>query len=58
MEAITLIPLGGAGGELQLPGDYLYGDDREPFMEAGMWGLLRVYATDDVNAKLLPLPTK
>jgi len=56
MEAITLIPLGGAGGELQLPGDYLYGDGREPFFEAGMWGLLRVYALGDTKAGLLTLP--
>jgi FtsP/CotA-like multicopper oxidase with cupredoxin domain len=31
-----------AGGPLALPGDYLYGDHREPYREAGMWGILRV----------------
>jgi hypothetical protein len=58
LEAITLMPLGGAGGALRLPGDYLYGDHREPFREAGLWGLLRVYAANDAAAELLPLPTK
>jgi hypothetical protein len=32
-----------AGGRELLPGDYLYGDHREPFRDAGLWGLLRVY---------------
>lgn len=58
LEAITVMPVGGAGGALRLPGDYLYGDHREPFREAGLWGLLRVYAVDDIDAKLLPLPTQ
>jgi manganese oxidase len=56
LEAITIVPLGGAGGALGLPGDYLYGDHREPFREAGLWGLMRVYAADDTAAELLPLP--
>jgi FtsP/CotA-like multicopper oxidase with cupredoxin domain len=42
LEARTLVLEGGAGGPDRLPGDYLYGDHREPFHEAGMWGLLRV----------------
>ncbi|MBI4303260.1 MAG: DUF4399 domain-containing protein, partial [Chloroflexi bacterium] len=33
---------GGAGGISGLPGDYLYRDNRNPFLEAGMWGILRV----------------
>lgn len=44
LEAITVVPLGGAGGEAGLPGDYLVGDHREPFREAGLWGVLRVYS--------------
>lgn len=44
LEAITLVPLDGAGGEGGQPGDYLYGDHREPFREAGLWGGLRVYS--------------
>ena len=36
------------------PGDYLYGDHREPYREAGLWGLFRVYARNDVRAAVLP----
>jgi hypothetical protein len=56
LEAITIQPLGGAGGALGLPGDYLYGDHRELFREAGLWGLMRVYAVDEAGVGLLPLP--
>lgn len=58
LEAITLIPQGGAGGAAGLPGDYLYGDHREPFREAGLWGLLRVYSRDEAEAALVPLPVQ
>lgn len=34
--------LGGAGGELQAPGEYLYMDRRMPFLEGGTWNILRV----------------
>ena len=43
-EAITLQLEGGAGGPDHLPGDYVYGDHRAPYMQAGLWGLFRVYA--------------
>jgi manganese oxidase len=33
---------GGAGGLMRGVGDYYYGDMRRAFMQAGMWGLLRV----------------
>ncbi|MEA2640415.1 MAG: hypothetical protein QOF51_1809, partial [Chloroflexota bacterium] len=46
LEAVTLQLDGGAGGTDSLPGDYLYGDHREPFRDAGLWGLLRVYPAD------------
>lgn len=55
LEAVTLMPDGGAGGPAHLAGDYLYGDHREPFREAGLWGLLRVYPTE-TQARLQPLP--
>jgi FtsP/CotA-like multicopper oxidase with cupredoxin domain len=42
LEAITLAVT--AGGDERLPGDYLYGDHREPFREAGLWGIFRVAA--------------
>lgn len=56
LEAITIVPVVGAGGAMGLPGDYLYGDHREPFREAGLWGLLRVYAQDETDVGLLALP--
>ena len=33
-----------SGGTERLPGDYLYGDHREPYREAGLWGVFRVRA--------------
>jgi hypothetical protein len=55
LEAITLTPVGGAGGEDHVPGDYLYGDHREPYREAGLWGLFRVVAPGDSRTKIRPL---
>ncbi|MGI8686809.1 MAG: multicopper oxidase domain-containing protein [Acidimicrobiales bacterium] len=46
----------GAGGPDRLPGDYLWGDHREPFREAGLWGLFRVLAPGAAEATLRPLP--
>lgn len=43
-----------AGGDEQLPGDYLYGDHREPYREAGLWGILRVYPRGE-RATVRPL---
>src|SRR5205814_7512541 len=31
-----------AGGPEELPGQYLYGDHRGPYLEGGLWGWLRV----------------
>ena len=45
----------GAGGRASGPGDYIYGDHREPYREPGIWGLLRVYPGD--VATLRPLPS-
>jgi len=48
--------LGDAGGPAQLAGDYLYGDHRAPYQEAGLWGLFRVYKHDaTAKTKLLHL---
>lgn len=41
-ESINAWVVGGAGGSLQAPGDYFYGDLRRPFTQAGMWGIQRV----------------
>lgn len=37
--------VGGAGGDIEAPGDYLFLDRRQPFMEWGLWMIVRV--TDD-----------
>jgi manganese oxidase len=34
--------IGGAGGRGSQTGDFFYGDNRRPFTEGGMWGVLRV----------------
>lgn len=56
MEALTLT-LNGAGGPGGIPGDYLYGDHREPYREAGLWGLFRVHAPGAQGVKIRPFPT-
>lgn len=44
--------VGGAGGDIAAPGDYLFIDRRQPFLEAGLWNLLRVTeGADAVPAK-------
>ena len=52
LEVLTLFLTAGPSGQA---GDYLYGDHREPYRQAGVWGLLRVYSSGDLNATLLPL---
>lgn len=37
--------VGGAGGTTRASGDYLYGDMRQHFAEAGIWGIFRVFPT-------------
>jgi FtsP/CotA-like multicopper oxidase with cupredoxin domain len=44
LEALTIQPIGGAGGRQHVPGDYVYGAVRGPYRDAGLWGLLRVHA--------------
>ena len=36
--------IGGAGGDNGKPGDYMFNDHRQPFLEAGLWGILAVSA--------------
>jgi hypothetical protein len=55
MEALTLILTDGAGGSGRLPGDYLYADHREPYREAGLWGIFRVHDAHATTARLRPL---
>jgi hypothetical protein len=54
-ETIDADMIGGAGGRDRMIGDLLYGDLRRPFLQAGMWGLVRVLDPADVKADLKPL---
>lgn len=54
LEAITLHLEGGAGGAERLPGEYEYGDHRQPYREAGMWGVFRVACPGDITLRRLP----
>ena len=57
LEAVTLDLEGGAGGTARLAGDYLYGNHREPYREAGQWGILRVHRRGSASSSgLRPLP--
>jgi manganese oxidase len=53
MEALTFVITESAGGPGRLGGDYVYGNHREAYHEAGQWGIFRVY--DRSPAKLRPL---
>jgi hypothetical protein len=55
-EVVDIRIASGAGGLSQAPGDYLYGDHRGPYIEAGLWGVLRVHATHDQQAEIRALP--
>ena len=55
LEALNVVLDHGAGGRAGLPGDYLYGDHREPYREAGLWGIFRVYQPEASSANLRPL---
>jgi hypothetical protein len=56
LEALTLMLTHGAGGEAALGGAYLYGDHREPYREAGLWGIFRVHGDGATGVDLKPLP--
>jgi manganese oxidase len=43
----------GAGSGMSAIGDFLFGDGRVPFIEAGLWGILRVFNTG--QGGILPL---
>ena len=55
MEALTLTLADGAGGPGGFPGNYLYGDHREPYREAGLWGIFRVHDPHAAATQLRPL---
>lgn len=46
--AINMRFVGGAGGDIAAPGDYLFLDRRQPFMEWGLWNILRVTAEEQL----------
>jgi hypothetical protein len=46
--------VGGAGGPSRFPGDYAYRDSRQPWTQAGMWGILRVQVSG--SGGIIPLP--
>jgi hypothetical protein len=54
--SLTIIPVGGAGGDEALSGTYEFGAHREPYREAGMTGRLVVYEPSTAVPGLLPLP--
>ena len=58
LDTLTIVAQWGAGGRTGLAGDYVYGDHREPFRVAGLWGLLRVYAEGQSGTGLQPLPDR
>jgi hypothetical protein len=41
-EVLNVVPNFGAGGNAQLPGNYLWLNHRQPYTEAGQWGYFRV----------------
>lgn len=43
LESITVVPVGGAGGDAEVPGTYEFGNHREPYREAGMTGTIVVH---------------
>lgn len=49
----------GAGSEIETTGDFMFYDMRQPFLEAGLWGLLRVLPAGDPSLPELvdPLTT-
>ncbi|HSR69552.1 MAG TPA: multicopper oxidase domain-containing protein [Acidobacteriota bacterium] len=44
---VDAVLVGGAGGDAGATGDFIFGDRRQPLMEAGMWGIIRV--TDEAT---------
>ncbi|MGH9275587.1 MAG: multicopper oxidase domain-containing protein, partial [Acidimicrobiales bacterium] len=56
LESLTLVPVGGAGGEARLTGTYAFGNHREAFREAGIEGELIVHdACREIVPRVPPL---
>ena len=56
LDVLDLDLHGGAGGTAQQPGDYVLGNHREAYRQAGQWGILRVLGCDDDSDSLTTLP--
>ncbi|HKT04459.1 MAG TPA: hypothetical protein VJT31_33505, partial [Rugosimonospora sp.] len=54
-ETMEVELVGGAGDTSGYSGDYRYGDGRQPFTEAGMWGIFRVLPSEPTVAGLARL---
>ena len=52
LAATTLQLADGAGGAARAPGDHVYGDHREPYRDAGLWGLFRVHSPGAPGVRL------
>ncbi|HUR18034.1 MAG TPA: multicopper oxidase domain-containing protein [Acidimicrobiales bacterium] len=56
LDVVTANLEGGAGGRGHRAGDYLWGDHREPYREAGLWGIFRVLEPHARGGTIRPLP--
>lgn len=52
LAAATIHLADGTGGTARAPGDYVYGDHREPYRDAGLWGLFRVHVPGTPGVRL------
>jgi len=52
LAAATLYLANGGGSATQALGDFVYGDHREPYRDAGLWGLFRVHSPDSPGVRL------
>jgi len=53
-ESFDLELIDGAGGGIESGADYLFGDNRLPFLESGMWGIFRTFDTTQPGLQALP----
>ena len=58
LDALTLLLEDEAGVRVALPGDYVYGDHREAYQEGGLWGLFRVFPSEQQGTGLRPLANR
>jgi hypothetical protein len=56
LDVLDLDLFGGAGSPARLAGDYVFGNHREAYREAGQWGILRVLSCGDRGGAATTLP--